>query len=82
MESRGERIAPVAAEDIGLALATALPALLPLVSRWFRVSSSGGRGNGGSGMVVPPIPTPLTWSFDHTRRIIHVSLVMSPHQRQ
>jgi hypothetical protein len=49
----------------------------------------GGGGGGGSGgdsgggsMVISPIPAPLIWSFDHTRRISYVSMVISPDQKQ
>jgi len=44
--------------------------------------------SGGVGMVIssiptpPSIPTPLIWSFGHTRCIIYVSLVILPNQRQ
>jgi hypothetical protein len=38
--------------------------------------------DGGGGMVIAPIPTPLIWSFDHTRRIVHVSMVNSPNHEQ
>lgn len=42
----------------------------------------GGGSGGGEGMVISPIPTPPIWSLDHTRRIIHVSMVISPNKKQ
>jgi len=42
----------------------------------------GGGGGGGGGMVISPVATPLIWSFDHARRIIHVSMVIAPNQKQ
>jgi hypothetical protein len=57
----------------------------PTTARAASPTTRGGSGigsGGGGSTVIGPETTPRIWSFVHTRRIAHVSPVVSPHMNK